>query len=218
MSISQFFHPERLADIWVLQVHQIQSGQVIVDLLSVVKELVENALDAQSTSVEVRFRQNGLEGVEVQDNGCGIAPENYENIALKHHTSKLDSYDDLDRLRTFGFRGEALSSLCAVSKFSVTTSLQSQVPKGTRLEFDTDGRIRSRSVVATSRGTTAKMEALFSNLPVRRQELERNVKREYGKVLVLLNSYACVSTDVKFVVSNQDAKGSVEEITLIVWS
>jgi len=80
-------------------VHQIQSGQVIVDLCSVAKELVENSLDAGATSVEVRFKNHGLDSIEVQDNGSGIAPANYENVALKHYTSKLSSYDDLSSLR-----------------------------------------------------------------------------------------------------------------------
>ena len=100
-------------------VHQIQSGQVIVDLCSVIKELVENALDAAATSIEVRFRNNGLDAIEVQDNGSGIAEANYESVGLKHHTSKLYSYAELSKLNTFGFRGEALSSLCALSTLSI---------------------------------------------------------------------------------------------------
>jgi LytS/YehU family sensor histidine kinase len=72
----------RLISLFGVQVHQIQSGQVIVDLCSVVKELVENSLDAGATSIEVRFKNNGLDSIEVQDNGSGISPENYENIGM----------------------------------------------------------------------------------------------------------------------------------------
>ena len=100
-------------------IHQIQSGQVIVDLNSVVKELVENSLDAGATSIEIRFKNHGLDSIEVQDNGNGIGPEDYETIALKHYTSKLSTYEDLTQLDTFGFRGEALSSLCALSDFHI---------------------------------------------------------------------------------------------------
>lgn len=188
-------------------VHQIQSGQVIVDLCSVAKELVENSLDAGATSVEVRFRNNGLDAVEVQDNGSGISPANYENVALKHYTSKLSTYDDLSRLQTFGFRGEALSSLCALSKFSITTAQADEAPKGKRLEFDMSGRLKSTTIVACQKGTTVTVEGLFESLPVRRKELAKNIKREYGKVLGLLQAYACICVNVKFTVKNTMAKG-----------
>ncbi|KAF2502984.1 DNA mismatch repair protein [Lophium mytilinum] len=188
-------------------VHQIQSGQVIVDICSVVKELVENGLDAGATSIEVRFKNHGLDSIEVQDNGEGIAPDDYETIALKHYTSKLSSYDDLSSLQTFGFRGEALSSLCALSNFSITTARALDAPKGTKLDFKVSGALKGTSVVASQKGTTVTVESLFNNLPVRRRELERNVKREYGKVLGLLHAYACVSASVRFSVSNQMPKG-----------
>ncbi|KAF7179845.1 hypothetical protein CNMCM7691_008897 [Aspergillus felis] len=187
-------------------VHQIQSGQVIVDLCSVVKELVENSLDAGATSIEVRFKNNGLDSIEVQDNGSGISPENYENVALKHYTSKLSSYEDLSRLHTFGFRGEALSSLCALADFRIVTAQANQAPKATKLEFETSGKLSNTQIVAGQKGTTASVEGLFKKLPVRRRELEKNIKREYGKVLNLLHAYACISTGVRFSVRNTVGK------------
>ena len=188
-------------------VHQIQSGQVIVDVCSVVKELVENSLDAGATSIEVRLKNNGLESIEVQDNGNGISSENYETVALKHFTSKLLSYDDLSSLETFGFRGEALSSLCALSKFSITTARADEAPKGTRLDFEVSGTLKSTKVVASQKGSTVVVEDLFRNLPVRRRELEKNIKREYGKALGVLQAYACISTQARISVSNVMAKG-----------
>ena len=188
-------------------IHQIQSGQVIVDISSVVKELVENGLDAGATSIEVRFRNNGLDAIEVQDNGSGIGPEDFESIALKHRTSKLSTFDDLDRLQTFGFRGEALSSLCALSNLHIITARDIDAPKGTKLDFDVSGKIAGKAMIASQKGTTATVEDIFKNLPVRRKELEKNIKREYGKVLSLLHSYACISTGVRFSVSNQAVKG-----------
>ncbi|KAL1623559.1 ATP-binding mismatch repair protein [Neofusicoccum ribis] len=172
-------------------VHQIQSGQVIIDLCSVVKELVENSLDAGATSIgspDVRFKNHGLDSIEVQDNGHGIAPDDYETIALKHYTSKLSTYDDLSSLQTFGFRGEALSSLCALSHFHILTARASDGPKGTRLDFEPSGKLKGTSVVASQKGTTVAVENLFYNLPVRRRELDKNIKREYGKVLGLLHA------------------------------
>ncbi|KAL8691539.1 MAG: hypothetical protein Q9218_003263, partial [Villophora microphyllina] len=160
-----------------------------------------------SLTVEVRFKANGLESIEVQDNGSGISKENYETIALKHYTSKLATYDDLSSLQTFGFRGEALSSLCALSNFHIVTAQLDEAPKGTKLDFEISGKLKATSVLASQKGTTVAVEALFSNLPVRRRELEKNIKREYGKVLGLLQAYACISTSVKLSVSNFMAKG-----------
>ncbi|KAG0161045.1 hypothetical protein PDIDSM_8578 [Penicillium digitatum] len=187
-------------------VHQIQSGQVIVDLCSVAKELVENSLDAGATTIEVRFKNNGLDLIEVQDNGSGISPENYENVALKHYTSKLSSYDDLSSLHTFGFRGEAISSLCALADFHLVTAQEKQVPRANRLDFEQSGKLRKTQIVAGQKGTTASVEGIFKRLPVRRRELEKNIKREYGKVLNLLHAYACISTGVRFSVRNTVGK------------
>ncbi|KYG41522.1 hypothetical protein M433DRAFT_75659 [Acidomyces richmondensis BFW] len=189
-------------------VHQIQSGQVIVDLKSVIKELVENSLDAGASSIDVRFKNYGLDCIDVQDNGKGISPDDYGSLALKHHTSKLSSYEDLASLDTFGFRGEALSSLCAVSKFHVITARAEDGVLGKRLDFEQSGRLKSATVTAAQKGTTVTVEKLFHNLPVRRKELEKNIKREYGKVIELLHAYACIGVGVRFSVSNQPLKGS----------
>ncbi|KAK5175507.1 ATP-binding mismatch repair protein [Saxophila tyrrhenica] len=188
-------------------VHQIQSGQVIVDLISVVKELVENSLDAGATSVEIRFKNQGLDSIEVQDNGKGIPPDDFETVALKHYTSKLSTYEDLTSLDTFGFRGEALSSLCALSKFHITTARAEDGAVGKKLEFETSGKLKGNSVVAAQKGTTVSVEDLFCNLPVRRKELEKNIKREYNKVIAHLHAYACISVGVRFSVTNQMSKG-----------
>ncbi|RMZ06437.1 hypothetical protein D0860_05549 [Hortaea werneckii] len=188
-------------------VHQIQSGQVIVDLCSVVKELVENSLDAGATSIDVRFKNQGLDSIEVQDNGKGISPDDYETIALKHYTSKLASYEDLTSLDTFGFRGEALSSLCALSKIHILTARAEDGAVGKRLDFEVSGKLKGATVAAAQRGTTVTIDELFYSLPVRRKELEKNIKREYGKVIGLLHAYACIGVGVRFSVSNHMPKG-----------
>jgi len=128
-------------------------------------------------------------------------------VALKHYTSKLSNYEDLTSLQTFGFRGEALSSLCALSSFHIITARADEAPKGTRLDFETSGGLNGTKVVASQHGTTVAVENLFKNLPVRRRELEKNIKREYGKVLGVLHAYACVSIGVRFGVSHQMANG-----------
>ncbi|KAG5913194.1 hypothetical protein E4U61_007259 [Claviceps capensis] len=188
-------------------INLLQSGQVIVDLCSVVKELIENSVDSGANNIDVRFKNQGLDRIEVQDNGSGIPPADHAFIALKHHTSKLSCYSDISSLRTFGFRGEALASLCALSHLSITTCIESDVPKGRRLSFDTSGKLSSTTLSAAQRGTTVSVENLFHKLPVRRQELERNIKREWHRVIALLNQYACIQTNLKFSVSQQPSKG-----------
>ncbi|KKF95186.1 DNA mismatch repair protein pms1 [Ceratocystis platani] len=188
-------------------VHKIQSGQVIVDLCSVAKELIENSIDAGATSIDVRFKNQGLDSIEVQDNGSGISPENYAGVGLKHHTSKLSTYEDISNLNTFGFRGEALSSCCALSKVSIVTCRAEDAPKGAKLRFKQSGVLEDTSMVAAQKGTTVVVQDLFYNLPVRRKELERNIKREWNKLISLLNQYACIQTGLKFTVSQQPNKG-----------
>ncbi|KAF3942348.1 hypothetical protein ABW19_dt0208735 [Dactylella cylindrospora] len=189
-------------------VHQIQSGQVISDgLCSAVKELIENSIDAHATSIEVRFKNHGLELIEVSDNGDGITPDNFDKLALKHYTSKLRTYEDLEKVTTYGFRGEALSSLCALSTLSITTATADVAPKGTRIEFHVSGVLKSTSVTSHPRGTTVSVETLFKNLPVRKQELERNIKREFARVVSFLQAYAIVCVGVKFTVYNRPAGG-----------
>ncbi|KAI6040194.1 DNA mismatch repair protein MutL [Pisolithus marmoratus] len=195
-------------------VHHITSGQVVIDLQSAVKELVENSFDAGATAVEVRFQNYGLKSIEVIDNGAGIAPRDYEGIALKHYTSKLSSFEDVSRIHTFGFRGEALSSLSALSDgLTIVTATASEAPMGTVLEIDGNGRLKNqKGKVARQRGTTVTVTNLFRPLPVRRKELERNIKREFQKALNILHAYALVpcskeNKGVRLTVTNQMEKG-----------
>jgi DNA mismatch repair protein PMS2 len=95
-------------------------------------------------TTEVRFKEYGAESIEVIDNGTGISADNYDSLALKHHTSKLTCFQDLTSVSTFGFRGEALSSLCELSNLQVVTATRDEEPVGTILELDRDGTVQSR--------------------------------------------------------------------------
>ncbi|BGP49437.1 ATP-binding mismatch repair protein [Rhodotorula kratochvilovae] len=183
-------------------VHRLTSGQVVTDLQTAVKELVENALDAGATSIDITFRDSGVESIEVKDNGKGIDQSDWEGIALKHHTSKLASFADLAAVQTLGFRGEALSSLCGVATLSMITSTAATAPMGTTLAFSHAGECTPQRKVARERGTTVKVERLFEALPVRRKELVKNAQRELGKVLALIQAYAIVNSGVRFEVRN----------------
>jgi DNA mismatch repair protein PMS2 len=107
-------------------------------------------------------------------------------LALKHHTSKISDFGDLASVATFGFRGEALSSLCALGKLTVETRTKDE-PVGTRLEFAHSGVVTGERKMARPVGTAVTVEKLFSTLPVRSKEFSRNIRKEYGKVISLLN-------------------------------
>ncbi|OLL27026.1 DNA mismatch repair protein pms1 [Neolecta irregularis DAH-3] len=188
-------------------VHNLCAGQVVIDLCTAVKELVENSLDSGASTIEVRLGNYGLDFIQIQDNGVGIEPADYENIALKHFTSKLSSFEDLESVTTFGFRGEALSSLCALADVYITTATKSQAPKATRIEFSRNGKLVKQCTVSAQKGTSIDVQKLFYPLPVRRKEFERNCKKEYAKTLGLLQSYAVICEKVKLSVYHQASKG-----------
>ncbi|KAJ3607544.1 hypothetical protein NHX12_024595 [Muraenolepis orangiensis] len=187
-------------------VHQICSGQVVLTLATAVKELVENSIDAGSTNVDVRLKESGAELVEVSDNGKGVEEANFEALTLKHHTSKIRDFSDLINVETFGFRGEALSSLCALSDLSVVTCHES-VQVGTKLVFDHNGHLVQRCPHPRQQGSTVSLGQLFYTLPVRHKEFQRNIKKEFTKMIHILQSYAIISTGVRITCSNQAGQG-----------
>lgn len=177
-------------------VHRICSGQVVINLANAVKELIENSLDAGAKTIEIRLRQYGSELIEVIDDGPGIAEQDFQTITLKHYTSKIQNYDDLETLGTFGFRGEALSSLCALSDLTITTR-HASTDVATRLEYDKKGLIAKRTPCARSVGTSVCLERLFHTLPVRHKEFTKNLKREYHKLIHVIQCYSLISEGVK---------------------
>ncbi|XP_019938815.1 mismatch repair endonuclease PMS2 [Paralichthys olivaceus] len=187
-------------------VHQICSGQVVLTLSTAVKELVENSIDAGATNIDVKLKECGAELVEVSDNGKGVEEANFEGLTLKHHTSKIRDFSDLIHVETFGFRGEALSSLCALSNLSVVTCHESN-QVGTKLVFDHKGHTVQRSPHPRQQGTTVSLQQLFYTLPVRHKEFQRNIKKEYTKMIHVLQSYCIISTGVRITCSNQNEKG-----------
>nr|XP_021507441.1 mismatch repair endonuclease PMS2 [Meriones unguiculatus] len=157
-------------------VHQICSGQVVLSLSTAVKELIENSVDAGATSIDVRLKDYGVDLIEVSDNGCGVEEENFEGLALKHHTSKIQEFADLTQVETFGFRGEALSSLCALSDVTISTC-HASANIGTRLVLDHNGKIVQKTPYPRPKGTTVSAQHLFYTLPVRHKEFQRNIKK-----------------------------------------
>lgn len=184
-------------------IHKITAGQVIIDIENAVKELLENSLDAGATNIEILFKNYGLDSFEVSDNGTGISEDDFDSIAKRHHTLKLSKFEDLHgNVTTYGFRGEAIASLCNVADVKILTSTKDSTPKATVLELDQLGNIVSKSVSSRKQGTTTTVSNLFGNLPVRRKILLKHIKREFNKAISLIQAYCVVCTGVKITVYN----------------
>ncbi|KAJ1816436.1 ATP-binding mismatch repair protein [Coemansia sp. RSA 2599] len=193
-------------------VHRLCSGQVIVDLSTAVKELLENCLDAGATAVDIKLKDSGLASITVSDNGHGIKECDYKTLCRKHWTSKISCFEDLERVGTFGFRGEALSSLCAVSKVVVTTATEETAPVGMQLEYDLAGELVRKTPVAREKGTTVTLTDLFAKWPVRMQDLKKNIRREYLRLVGLVEQYAIISDQARITMTNQAKGGSTVSV------
>uniref|UniRef100_A0AAV2JU32 HMG box domain-containing protein n=2 Tax=Knipowitschia caucasica TaxID=637954 RepID=A0AAV2JU32_KNICA len=176
-----------------LTVRLVSSAQVVTSVLNVVKELTENALDAEATSIDVKLENFGLERVEVRDDGCGIAAPDAAVMGVRHYTSKICSHHDLDSLQSYGFRGEALGSICAVAQVTVTTKTRED-HVSTQYSLDSSGTIKAQRPSHLGQGTTVCVQKLFQNLPVRRQfySSSQKCKEELKKVQQLLTAFAIV--------------------------
>ena len=181
--------------------NQIAAGEVVEKPASVVKELVENALDAGSNKIEVTIFAGGTEYIRVVDNGSGMSEENAKLAVLRHATSKITTADDLLSLNTLGFRGEALPSIASVSNFTLLTRPESE-------EFATSIRIDGgENMECTSAGgnagTTVIVENLFFNVPARRKFL-KTTGTEGRYISELLTKLALSRPDVRFKLTHND--------------
>lgn len=161
--------PIRILD--AATVGRIAAGEVVERPSSVVKELVENSLDAGAAAITVEMRAGGIEMLRVTDNGCGIEPGQVRLAFENHATSKLQTADQLDDIRTLGFRGEALPSIAAVSHVEMTTRARGQ-ESGVKLNIDGGQNVRVAET-GCPEGTTIVMRDLFYNIPVRRAFLKK---------------------------------------------
>lgn len=177
-------------------INQIAAGEVIERPSSVVKELVDNSLDAGATSIKISIKNGGATLIEVADNGSGIPQKQLPLAFERHATSKVGSLEDLNRLMTMGFRGEALATVVAISKLSVI-SMSEDDDQASLLEFE---GIEPKGVKPAARdlGTTVRVEDLFHNIPARKKFLKTS-ETEYRKILAALTPYFLVNPQVHFI-------------------
>lgn len=185
-------------------VAQIAAGEVVERPASVVKELVENALDAGATNIHIVVEGGGQRLIRVVDNGSGILAQEVELAFTRHATSKLRTADDLLRVRTLGFRGEALASIASVSQVEIVTRHRSE-QLGTQLKLDAGVPVQRRSVGAPV-GTAVSVERLFFNTPARLKFL-KSESTEKRHIDLVISRYAMAYPHVRFVLE-QDGRES----------
>ena len=181
--------PQEVAD-------QIAAGEVVERPASVVKELVENSLDAGSSFIEIDIEEGGVKKIEIRDDGMGMSPDDLEKSVLRHATSKIDSIDDIFSLHSFGFRGEALAAISAVSTCSITSRLQDSSEAMTlRVK---NGKKEPLQPSGAPVGTTLLIEDLFESVPARKKYL-KSERGEFRALYREVVSFALSNPSVGFV-------------------
>ena len=173
--------------------NKIAAGEVVERPSSVVKELLENAIDAKSTEINIEVEQSGISSIRVVDNGTGIEQDDLDLVFHRHATSKLDADDDLFHIRTLGFRGEALASISSVAKVTLKTCTDSE--NGHEI-YAENGEILSRKPAKAKKGTDITVSSLFYNTPARLKYI-KSLYTELGKITDIVNRMAMSHPDIR---------------------
>jgi DNA mismatch repair protein MutL len=200
---------------------QIAAGEVVERPSSVVKELVENAIDAGATTINIDIQNGGRQLVQIADNGSGISADEIETAFLRHATSKLTTVDDLNAIATLGFRGEALAAIAAVSQVTVVSRAAGD-NAGTRLTLD-GGKVTSHETVGAPQGTVIAVENLFYNVPARLKFL-KSITTEKRLIDEFVTHYALAYPHIRFRLSHNgritfqsNGSGSVLDVLVSVY-
>ncbi len=182
-------------------INQIAAGEVIENPASVVKELVENSIDAGASEISVEIRAGGRQLIRISDNGCGMSRDDAVLCLERHATSKIRNLDDLNELHTMGFRGEAIPSIASISKMTIMT--RPEEDEGGTLVMVEGGRMLSCAPVARSKGTTIEIKSLFFNVPVRKK-FQKSPAYDVQEIQKMLNFIALANPKIKFELINNE--------------
>ena len=166
-------------------VNKIAAGEIIISPINCIKELIENSIDAGATKIDLFIQNNGFKMIKIQDNGTGIEKSNFPLLCKRFCTSKIITYDDLKSIATFGFRGEALSSICTISNLKVITKYKDDVI-AYEVEYNSNGDVVNQKPQAANQGTTFVINDLFYNVPSRLKSLSYT-KQELKKIVEICN-------------------------------
>lgn len=214
-----------MANIKVLDqntINQIAAGEVIDRPASVVKELLENAIDAKATAITVEIKDGGISFIRITDNGCGIEKEDIKVAFLRHSTSKIRTAVDLVTVSSLGFRGEALSSISAVAMVELITKTKESFC-GTRYVIE-GGEEKSLEDIGVPDGTTFIVRNLFYNTPARRKFLKSaNTEASYISDIVEKIALSHPEISIRFIINNQNklhtsGNGSLRDVVYTVYN
>lgn len=177
------------------EAQKIAAGEVVERPCNIVKELLENSLDAGATQITLYIQDGGKKEIRCIDNGCGMTQEDALMSVEHHATSKLTTIDDLETITTYGFRGEALSSICSVSNFILATQMHNQ-EYGTRLIFEY-GILKATEIISRAPGTEITINTIFDNVPVRKKFLKTR-ETEWRAIFTLVQAIALAHKHVAF--------------------
>ncbi len=184
-------------------INKIAAGEVIERPSSVVKELIENSIDAGASDIRIEVARSGKELIRVTDNGCGMSREDAELSFIKHATSKIKNIEDIETVKTMGFRGEALSSICAVAKVEIITKTKGEL-SGTKVAVH-GGKLMSIGEAGATDGTTVTVEELFYNTPARKKYLKSD-STELVHIIQVVTENVLGHNDVSFTLLHNGAE------------
>ena len=176
-------------------ISKIAAGEIIENSASIVKELVENSIDAGADDILIEIRGESTDFIKVSDNGSGFSEEDLEVAFLRHSTSKLEKIEDLEKIRTLGFRGEALASISNISKIKLMTKREEDLA-GNSLLIE-NGKIIRKNKVGMPRGTTFVISDVFYNTPVRKKFLRKDLT-EINNIIDIVQKIALSNNNIKF--------------------
>ncbi|MHA1915306.1 MAG: DNA mismatch repair endonuclease MutL [Promethearchaeota archaeon] len=180
----------------IIDAEKIAAGEVVERPANIVKELIENSIDAGADEIRVIVKKAGKVSIQVIDNGTGISPEEMEIAFERHTSSKIRSIEDLDNLTTLGFRGEALASIAAVSRIEITSRTE-QNDRGVQLQIE-GGIIKNRKEVSCQIGTNIKVNQIFYNIPARQKFLKKD-STELGHITDIMQRYSLAFPELHFI-------------------
>ncbi len=184
-------------------INKIAAGEVVNRPASVVKELVENAIDAKATNIKIELQEGGKSLIKVSDNGTGMDCEDAKMSLIRHATSKISNVEDLLFLDSMGFRGEAIPSIASVSRFTIQTNLKDQ-EKGIEIITES-GKIITETTLYLPKGTTIIVKDLFFNIPARQKYL-KGESTEFGHILKIIHGLSLVHPEIAFQLFNNNKK------------
>ncbi|CAB4254500.1 similar to Saccharomyces cerevisiae YMR167W MLH1 Protein required for mismatch repair in mitosis and meiosis as well as crossing over during meiosis [Maudiozyma barnettii] len=177
-------------------VNKIAAGEIIISPVNALKEMMENSIDAKSTTIDILVKEGGIKLLQISDNGSGISKDDLPLLCERFTTSKLSTFEDLNEISTYGFRGEALASISHIAKITVTTKINND-KCAWRVSFAQGKMIDTPLPIAGTNGTTILVEDLFYNMPSRLRSL-RSPNEEYNKILDVVGRYAIHSSKIGF--------------------